>query len=67
LVPEFRLVLGLLESDPRAPGLRLHALAGQHKGKYAVSLTYAYRIILVLHITEHEVVLLDVGNHDDGY
>ena len=67
LAPEFRVVLGLLETDPRAPSLRLHVLAGRHKGKYAVSLTYAYRIILVLRITEHEVVLLDVGSHDEVY
>jgi mRNA-degrading endonuclease YafQ of YafQ-DinJ toxin-antitoxin module len=47
--------------------LRLHALSGKLKGKHAVSLTYAYRVVLILKITEHEIVLLDIGTHDETY
>ena len=60
-------VLVQLEKDPRAPRLRLHPLQGKHLGKHAVSLTYSHRIVLILRVTEKEVVLLDIGTHDDVY
>ena len=61
----FREVLEQLAADPKTPSLRLHALSGNLKGKQAVRLTYAYRIILVVLITAREIVLLDIGSHDD--
>lgn len=63
----FEDVLLQLERNPHAPKLRLHALKGKHLGKHAVSLTYSYRIVLVLHLKENEIVLLDIGPHDDAY
>jgi hypothetical protein len=33
----------------------------------AVSLTYSYRLTLLLRVTEQEVVLLDIGTHDEVY
>ena len=63
----FEDVLRQLETDPHAPRLRLHPLKGQHKGKHAVSVTYAYRIVLILRLTAKEIVLLDVGAHDEVY
>jgi mRNA-degrading endonuclease YafQ of YafQ-DinJ toxin-antitoxin module len=60
-------VLRQLEIDPKAPRLRLHALQGKHRGKYAVSLTYEHRIVFILHLTVKEIVLLDVGTHDEVY
>lgn len=38
-----------------------------YKGKHAVSLTYEYRCLLILRLTAKEIVLLDVGTHDDVY
>jgi mRNA-degrading endonuclease YafQ of YafQ-DinJ toxin-antitoxin module len=63
----FEDVLVQLETDPHAPRLRLHPLRGKHQGKQAASLTYEYRLILILRLTAKEVVLLDVGAHDDVY
>jgi mRNA-degrading endonuclease YafQ of YafQ-DinJ toxin-antitoxin module len=63
----FEDVLRQLETDPHAPRLRLHPLQGVHRGKHAVRLTYDYRIVLILRIMEKEVVLLDVGSHDEVY
>lgn len=60
-------MLTQLEADPHASRLRLHALKGKHRGKYAVSLTYAYRIVIILRLEEDQVVLLDVGSHDEVY
>jgi len=63
----FEDVLKQLESDPRAPKLRLHPLQGRHRDKHAVSLTYSYRIVLILRIEDGKIVLLDVGSHDEVY
>ena len=63
----FKDVLFQLENDPHAPRLRLHPLKGSHKGKHAVSLTYEYRIVLILRLTAKEIILLDVGTHDEVY
>ena len=64
---QFGNVLEKLESDIEHPALRLHALKGKLKGKHAVSLTYAYRIVLILVLEDDEIYLLDVGAHDDVY
>jgi addiction module RelE/StbE family toxin len=63
----FAKLLDELQNDPYQPGLRLHALSGKLTGCYAVSLTYSYRITLTLMMTEREIVLLDIGSHDEVY
>ena len=63
----FEDVIRQLEADPRAPRLGLHPLRGKHAGTGAVSLTYDYRIVLIMRITAKEIVLLDVGSHDQVY
>ena len=67
LRPKFQLVLEKLQDDPFQPGLKLHALTGSLDGLNAVSLTYSFRITLTLHVTEKEIVLLDIGSHDEVY
>jgi mRNA-degrading endonuclease YafQ of YafQ-DinJ toxin-antitoxin module len=67
LVGLFEDVIEQLEVDPHAPRLRRHRLKGKHRDKHAVSLTYSYRIVLILRITAGEIVLLDVGSHDGAY
>jgi mRNA-degrading endonuclease YafQ of YafQ-DinJ toxin-antitoxin module len=56
-----------LEADPFAHHLRLHALQGELAGLHAVRLTQAYRIVLTLRLAEQEIVLLDIGTHDEVY
>jgi len=63
----FEDVLRQMETDPKSPRLRLHPLQGRHSGKCAVSLTYEHRVVLILRFSTREVVLLDVGTHDDVY
>ncbi|MBI3973171.1 MAG: plasmid stabilization protein [Chloroflexi bacterium] len=63
----FRHTAELLRANPWDPGLRLHALRGQLEGVHAVSLTYEYRIVLTIKITEREIILLDIGSHDEVY
>ena len=64
---EFLELLLQLERDPFAARLRTHPLKGRHKGTHAVSLTYSVRVVVLLRVTEKEVVLLDVGSHDEVY
>lgn len=64
---EFERTLEQLEFDLSHPRLRLHPLKGKLAGKHAVSLTYSHRIVLVLALGEGEIVLLDVGSHDQAY
>lgn len=56
-----------LRADPFEPRLRLHPLHGELEGQYAVSITHRYRLTLTLRVTEREIVLLDIGAHDDVY
>ena len=58
-----------LEQDPYQPHLRLHPLQGNLAGRHAVSLTYAYRIVLTLTlaVVDRVIVLIDIGTHDEVY
>ncbi|MCX7014172.1 MAG: plasmid stabilization protein [Candidatus Sumerlaeota bacterium] len=67
LVGLFDDTLKQLESDPYSPRLGLHRLKGKHRDKHAVSLTYSHRIVLILRVEAGEIVLLDVGSHDEVY
>ncbi len=56
-----------LENDPFQPHLRYHHLTGKLKGIQAVSITHSYRITLTVMITDKEIILLDIGSHDEVY
>ncbi|MCX6027898.1 MAG: plasmid stabilization protein [Chloroflexi bacterium] len=64
---KFAAVLRDLASDPFQPHLKYHQLGGKLKGVQAVSITYSYRISLTLVIAEKEIILLDIGSHDEMY
>ena len=64
LIDKYKKVLKLLELNPNHPSLRLHKLKGKLSGKYSVSITMSYRIILTFAVTEKGIVLIDVGSHD---
>ena len=56
-----------LQINPFEPSLRLHNLSGSLQGMQAVSITYAYRIVLCVEITDREVILHNIGSHDEVY
>lgn len=60
-------VVHRLEANPFDPSLRLHNLQGKLSGKQAVNLTYSYRIVLNVEIVGQEVILHDIGSHDEVY
>ncbi|MCO5763564.1 MAG: plasmid stabilization protein [Chromatiaceae bacterium] len=67
LRPALRDTLDDLSRDPFQPQLKLHPLSGNLVGVQAVSLTYSYRLTLLVRVTEREIVLLDIGTHDEVY
>lgn len=67
LKPRFAAVFEALKLDPFQPSLGLHQLSGKLAGCHAVRLTYSYRITLTLLVTENEIILLDIGSHDEVY
>ena len=59
--------LQLLAANPQHPSLRLHALSGGLAGLHSVSINLSCRITLEMQITEQEIILINVGNHDAVY
>ena len=64
---KFADILRDLENDPFQPHLKYHNLGGKFKGVQAISITESYRITLTVVISEKEIILLDVGSHDEVY
>ena len=67
LIERYKKILRLLEINPHHPSLRLHKLKGQFCGKYSISITTNYHILLTFAVTEKGIVLLDIGAHEDVY
>lgn len=59
--------LELLALNPHHPSLRLHALQGKLAGLHSISINLKYRITLEMIITDHEIVLINIGDHDRVY
>ncbi len=59
--------LQLLELNPFHPSLRLHALSGKLQGLHSVSINLSYRVTLEFLISDREIILIDVGDHDAVY
>jgi mRNA-degrading endonuclease YafQ of YafQ-DinJ toxin-antitoxin module len=61
----------LLANDPYNPILRTHKLKGKLSGAYACSVEYDCRIIFSFEynqeIEETEIMLIDIGTHDEVY
>lgn len=64
---QYRKTLELLELNPKHPSLRLHDLGGRLKGLSSVSINMSYRIVLELVIKEKEIILINIGSHDQVY
>ena len=60
-------ILRDLEKDPFQPHLDYHHLGGKQAGVQAVSITDSYRVTLTVMIMKKEIILLDIGSHDEVY
>jgi mRNA-degrading endonuclease YafQ of YafQ-DinJ toxin-antitoxin module len=64
---QYAKTLELLEHNPYHPSLRLHTLSGKLEGLHSVSIYLKYRITVEMIITEREIILINVGDHDVAY
>jgi len=67
LLGQYEKTLKLLELDPKHPSLRLHALKGKFKGLHSVSINISYRITIEIIVTKSEIILVNIGSHDEVY
>lgn len=56
----------LFAKDPFTIRLKTHKLSGKLKGLWAFSCSYEYRVIFDF-IESNEVLLIDIGMHDEVY
>ena len=67
IVSQYEKTLKILEINPQHPSLRLHQLKGKLKDLHSISINISYRITLELYFSDKEIVLVDVGHHNDIY
>jgi mRNA-degrading endonuclease YafQ of YafQ-DinJ toxin-antitoxin module len=64
---QYQKTLELLEVNPHHSALRLHGLQGRLSGLSSASINMSYRIVLEMVIRDNDIILVDVGNHDQVY
>ena len=63
---KFQHAIELFAADPFNPKLRAHKLSGELKGLWAFSCAYDCRIVFEF-IDKTNVLLIDIGTHDEAY
>ena len=64
---QYRKTLELLELNPFHPSLRLHSLQGRLRGLSSVSINISCRIVIEFMIKGDEILLVNIGKHDQVY
>ena len=64
---QYTKTLELLMLNPHHPSLRLHRLSGRLEGLQSISINLKYRVTIEMIITDSEIVLINVGDHDAVY
>ncbi len=67
LLVKFGEVITTLQHDPFSHTLKTHKLKGDLSAYHACRLTYEYRIVLTLIMNDEQIILMDIGSHDDVY
>jgi len=67
LISQYEKTLKILETNPHHPSLRLHQLKGKLSELHSISINISYRITLEFYFSDKEIVLVNVGHHDDIY
>jgi len=67
LISQYEKTLKILEIDPQHPSLRLHRLKGKLKDLHSISINISYRITLEFYFKDKEIILVNVGRHDEVY
>lgn len=66
-VAQYAKTLELLQVNPHHPSLRLHALKDRLEGLHSISINLKYRITLEMIVTEREIILVNIGDHQQVY
>jgi mRNA-degrading endonuclease YafQ of YafQ-DinJ toxin-antitoxin module len=64
---QYAKTLELLMLNPHHPSLRLHGLSGRLEGLQSISINLKYRVTIEMIITDSEIILINVGDHDTVY
>jgi addiction module RelE/StbE family toxin len=67
VLSQYKKTLELLTLNPHHPSLRLHDLKGKFEGLSSVSINMKYRITLEMIVTPKEIILINIGDHDQVY
>ena len=67
IVKQYIKTLQLLELNPFHPSLRLHQFNTCNFEGFSVSINMTYRISLEFLVTEKDIVLINIGDHQDIY
>ena len=67
LKTQYLKTLQLMELDIHHPSLRLHKLSCSLSDLSSVSINMSYRITLELIIQDRDIILINIGSHDDVY
>lgn len=67
IISQYEKTLKILEINPQHPSLRLHQLKGKQKDLHSISINISYRITMEFYFADKEIVLVDVGHHDNIY
>lgn len=67
LIKQYTKTLQLLEINPYHPSLRLHQFKTKSFEGYSISINLSYRISLEFFINEQEIVLVNIGDHQEVY
>jgi proteic killer suppression protein len=67
LLSQYQKTLKLLEINPTHPSLRIHPLKGRLKYLYSIFINISYRITLEFFVSEKEIILVNVGHHNEVY
>ncbi|NBT39738.1 MAG: plasmid stabilization protein [Alphaproteobacteria bacterium] len=67
LKDQYLKTLQLMELDIYHPSLRLHKLSGSLTGLSSISINISYRITLELMIQDRDIILINIGSHDEVY
>ncbi|MEO0442408.1 MAG: plasmid stabilization protein [Pseudomonadota bacterium] len=67
LLKQYEKTLQLLEINPFNSSLRLQSLQGRLEGLSSVSVNMSYQTMLQLVIRDNDIILIDIGDHDQVY
>lgn len=67
LLKQYTKTLQLLEINPYHPSLRLHQFKTNSFEGYSISINLSYRIYMEFIVTENEIVLVNIGDHQEIY